>query len=170
MKAIYTSVVIAVGLVSTTAFGQTNTFPASGNVGLGTTSPTSLLHLTGSGTIEAQIASDAGSTSRPLVTYLRGSSYWVTGMNVNQSNTNDFGFRFGGSTIATFQSGGNVGIGTTAPLQKLDVRGNLLLENSGHPFIYTGTGSAELNRYVQLLNSPTPIQCFRFESWWYPCF
>src|SRR5262245_8252349 len=48
---------------------------------------------------------------------------------------------------------GNVGIGTTSPTTKLDVRGSLTLETGGDPFLLTGTGSQELNRYLKLLNS-----------------
>ncbi len=56
-----------------------------------------------------------------------------------------------GSNLTTTD---NVGIGTASPLQKLDVRGNLMLESGGDPTIYTGTGVAELNRYLRLINSP----------------
>ncbi|OJJ15923.1 hypothetical protein BKI52_37015 [marine bacterium AO1-C] len=57
-------------------------------------------------------------------------------------------------TIRDTGSGVNVGIGTTTPAAKLDVRGNLLLETGGHPTLYTGTGTIELNRYLSLINSP----------------
>ncbi|HWS87791.1 MAG TPA: hypothetical protein VN282_12550 [Pyrinomonadaceae bacterium] len=49
---------------------------------------------------------------------------------------------------------GSVGIGTTAPAQKLDVRGNAILDPGSSPTLYTGTGSTELNRYLNLINSP----------------
>jgi hypothetical protein len=49
---------------------------------------------------------------------------------------------------------GNVGLGILAPEAKLHIKdGNLLLDNGSTPAILTGTGTAELNRYVQLLNS-----------------
>jgi hypothetical protein len=48
---------------------------------------------------------------------------------------------------------GNVGIGTTAPVTRLDVRGTLTLEAGGSPGLFTGTGNSELNRYLTLLNS-----------------
>ena len=50
---------------------------------------------------------------------------------------------------------GNVGIGTSIPTAKLDVRGSLTLEAGSSPGIFTGTGASELNRYLFLLNSPT---------------
>lgn len=49
---------------------------------------------------------------------------------------------------------GNVGIGTTNPTSKLDVRGHLTIDSGGDAFVYTGTGSAELNRYLEVLNAP----------------
>ena len=55
----------------------------------------------------------------------------------------------------TYYNAGNVGIGTDSPASKLDVRGSLVLETGGSPALYTGTGNAELNRYLGLLNSPT---------------
>jgi hypothetical protein len=51
--------------------------------------------------------------------------------------------------------GGSVGVGTTSPAQKLDVRGNVVFEAGANPNLYTGTAAADLNRYLQLLNSPS---------------
>ena len=67
----------------------------------------------------------------------------------------------GGSSIWSllnndaYFNNGNVGIGTASPTAKLDVRGSLVLEAGGSPALYTGTGTAELNRYLALINSPT---------------
>ena len=49
----------------------------------------------------------------------------------------------------------HVGIGTNNPQASLDVRGNLVLERNNNPYLFTGTGSSELNRYLLLLNSPS---------------
>lgn len=53
----------------------------------------------------------------------------------------------------TFPSNGNVGIGTTAPISKLDIRGRVTIDNGGNAAIFTGIGNQELNRYLTLLNS-----------------
>lgn len=57
-----------------------------------------------------------------------------------------------GNHISNSNSG-NVGIGTTAPAQKLDVRGHMVFEVGGNPAIYTGIASSELNRYLLVMNS-----------------
>jgi hypothetical protein len=54
---------------------------------------------------------------------------------------------------------GKVGIGTTTPnaSAKLHVYGGdfILEPSSGNPILYTGTGAAEFNRYLSLINSAT---------------
>lgn len=57
--------------------------------------------------------------------------------------------------LDAYYNAGSVGIGTDSPITKLDVRGNLTLEAGSSPVLYTGTGNAELNRYLNLINSPT---------------
>ncbi|MBO9596026.1 MAG: hypothetical protein J7599_24195 [Niabella sp.] len=50
---------------------------------------------------------------------------------------------------------GYVGVGTSNPLTKLHVAGDMVLEKvSGDPILYTGTGNSEFNRYLTLINSP----------------
>ncbi|MBV6457444.1 MAG: hypothetical protein HONBIEJF_00553 [Fimbriimonadaceae bacterium] len=52
--------------------------------------------------------------------------------------------------------GEKVGIGTTQPGATLHVSGSMVLDQgSDGPWFFTGTGSGELNRYLQLLNSPS---------------
>jgi hypothetical protein len=54
----------------------------------------------------------------------------------------------------TYYNLGNVGLGTSNPATKLEVRGPLTLETGGDATLYTGTGGTELNRYLNLINSP----------------
>ncbi|MDM8176926.1 hypothetical protein QT327_21675 [Olivibacter sp. 47] len=53
----------------------------------------------------------------------------------------------------TFPATGNVGIGTTSPTNKLDIRGTITMDNGKDAAIFTGIGSSELNRFLTLLNS-----------------
>lgn len=53
------------------------------------------------------------------------------------------------------ESGGNVGIGTANPETRLHVAGGLMTLDGSLPAIYTGTGSGDLGRYLQVLNSWT---------------
>ena len=53
-----------------------------------------------------------------------------------------------------YYSVGNVGIGTATPSALLDVRGAMTIETGGDATLYLGTGNAELNRFLNLINSP----------------
>jgi hypothetical protein len=107
----------------------------SGNVGIGTTSPTTPLHVDGI----AQIVTGSDNA-------FYGGNY------VRVFGNQNFGFRnTGGLIIAnismsgnSYFNGGNVGIGTTAPSQKLHVAGNMRLQNQ----FYDSTNSTGSNGQV----------------------
>ena len=118
--------------------------------------------------IRARSAATADSfTSGTVVTALNGLTGNVTlsgGSNVMVTTTgntltiNSTGGGGGGSwsTLGTntYYNTGNVGIGTTTPTSRLDVRGFLTLETGANAVLFTGTGGGELNRYLSLFNSP----------------
>lgn len=91
------------------------TFRAGGNVGIGTTTPASKLHLKGPGQM---LRIDPDSTSQNIVEfYVNGLPKWLWYLNGND-------FRLWDTTDrVTFQSGGNVGFGTTSPGSKLHLKG-----------------------------------------------
>lgn len=94
---------------------QTNTFPNSGNVGIGTTSPIAKLHVI-SNTNSA--GDNTVKFAAPMIGNIESHIHWGT--------TGDWYIRSAlqsGKVIIQDYAGGNVGIGTDAPAYKLDVNG-----------------------------------------------
>ena len=88
---------------------------SSGNVGIGTTSPVSLLHVRGSGTTNLRVDnSDDGTASFTLGN--TGSSNLV----ISQTSANAT-FSIGGSEFVRITSAGKVGIGTSSPSQLMEL-------------------------------------------------
>jgi hypothetical protein len=130
------------GLVVNSTGGTTNyaaTFNG-GNVGIGTTAPSIALHLYDVATGEVARFGDSGigvSASQYITVNARG----VFGYNAGTQNTVvaggssahgiefNIGNSFGSGTVMLLATSGNVGIGTTSPIEKLDVYGNVRLDN-----------------------------------------
>ncbi|MFA5926334.1 MAG: LamG-like jellyroll fold domain-containing protein, partial [Parcubacteria group bacterium] len=102
----------------------------AGNVGIGTTSPSSLLHVAGN----AKLGTGSGATlefnsnasgSGGLIFF---NQQTATDMYVgNLDNTNQIQIGTWGNPILNIKNDGNVGIGTTAPNSPLSVNGNIRL-------------------------------------------
>ena len=135
--------IFAVAAVSAAA--QTNTFPSSGNAGVGTTNPGTKLEVVGTfvsgkGQLLVKGASDHGyvyvdadtpATKEAGINIAKGgATKW--GMYV-PANSNDLRF-YDSADRLTLQAGGNVGIGTTTPGAALHVVRNgsvpIIVENS----------------------------------------
>jgi len=142
-------------LASTTVFGELLVTAKSllqGNVGIGTTSPSWKLHVShssgGDATYSGGILIENTSTTagEPNIGFKNagmGSNFWFVG----PDQDTDMNFAYGtthsdANTKMTIASDGNVGIGTTAPSEKLEVVGNIRLVGAGG----TGDGSLEIWR------------------------
>ncbi|MBT4376038.1 hypothetical protein HOD29_01555, partial [archaeon] len=86
-----------------------------GNVGIGTTSPNDILHLSSLGNPKIRVED---TTSNKYVQMGHGDNYAT----FNAQGSTAYWFQTDGDTKMTILSGGNVGIGTTSPTAKLDVQ------------------------------------------------
>ncbi|HET7117790.1 MAG TPA: hypothetical protein VFI29_14950 [Hanamia sp.] len=145
--------------------GQTNTFPATGNTGIGTMSPVTQLHLLNNSTslsnsnfitIDNRGNNTAYTTSHVIggllfagyrdvrnpanvagVWSVRTSlvSGWASAGDLVFGATDNYGTNISSDNVLPTErmrilANGNVGIGTSSPLTKLDVRGNVNIGNT----------------------------------------
>jgi len=112
--------VLALACAANFSYAQnTNPWPPSGNVGIGTSSPGTLLDVEG-GTL--RIGNGSGSYT---------GFYFNSGTGLTQENNNKVtlnGALQVNSTAgaSSYIASGNVGIGTTSPITKMDVRGSII--------------------------------------------
>ena len=133
---------------------------ASGNVGLGTSSPSHLMHMYGSDPVLAVTQNPAISgNSGILLTAAGAGSAFVNFRNVTQVwHSSAGGSLFIGNgdrstTYATISASGNVGINTTAPKTTLDCNGQLSISNSAISYWVLDRDDADGR--LKFLNSST---------------
>ena len=108
----------------------------TGNVGIGTTNPSQKLHVKGNILVE-----DNDSTDIVAQIGNSGDDGWVN-LYANGTST-----AFIGSNAVSYLNGGNVGIGTTSPGEKLEVVGNIRTNvGNGSGFMLTGSSASGLVR------------------------
>jgi hypothetical protein len=126
------------GLAQLTVGATTSTF--AGNVGIGTTSPFGRLNVSRAGINEGAISFDDQANNAHLVlagtdalvrmqlgTYNNGSyGAWI------QASYDNGGVNYGTEPLILNPQGGNVGIGTTSPVRRLDVNGGEGVRVSGY--------------------------------------
>ena len=136
---------------------------SSGNVGIGTTSPSEKLEVSGSNTLSIKLSrnnTDAtyvttltNNYSSTLGTELKSGAYNIlthgnsTGTALNFTN-GAMTFDFRNSEHMRITEAGNVGIGTASPLKTLSVNGGDIAVNNGNGFIVGAaiTGNTEIGR------------------------
>jgi hypothetical protein len=119
-----------------TAGSERMIIDASGNVGIGTTTPAHPLHVTGSDNrpIRAE-SSVSGSYIDIQDSATTGEGYVAIGAVGDEARIIS-----GGTTRVTVDSSGNVGIGTTSPSQELDVNGDIVVP-VGNGIMFDRVGS-----------------------------
>ena len=102
---------------------QSNTFPSSGNVGIGTTSPDLNLVIGSSGHTQEAINAASGSFDGNLVFRRGGANKWVIQSRNSAAPLDSFVLydAVNGAFRLTVDRTGNVGIGTTSPDTRLSV-------------------------------------------------
>jgi hypothetical protein len=151
-------------------------FTTAGNVGIGTTSPSSVLSVVAGGnggTVRVAPTTTNGEASLGFYSnsgFTNGSANgdsWVIGQNSWAVGSRNFSIGAQGlNAVMTFSSQANVGIGTTSPAYALDVNGSIRCGNSAGNSVQTYTNllvtplSGQTQTEIALNPSPGPFKNF----------
>ena len=129
------------------SFGQDNVermrINTGGNVGIGTTAPSNKLDVNGTIRAQGAITSVLPSSGGTFLSIGHtGNENWSFDAKSGSGSTDYVDFGLAGSTrCMTWQEDGNVGIGTTAPSQRLHIVGNALYMTDGTYGGFLGKGN-----------------------------
>jgi hypothetical protein len=148
----------------------------SSNVGIGTTSPSAKLDVTGSikASVSVTSASDFIGGGASGYAALYGNSTGGVVICRGSSSTNDIEFYTNNAERMRIDSSGNVGIGTSSPGVKLDVNGALRVGLASNPttiasnsqfYDQSGVGPTISGyNFTVRTGNPTPAETFRVDS------
>jgi hypothetical protein len=142
------------------------TLDASGNLGIGTTSPVSKLDILGSSTPYIRVRDATGALNIGIDTASSNVAFF------NSKNSMKFLVADGSIQAVTVDSSGNVGIGTTSPAVKLDIAGTsttqVRVQMSGQADMRiisdTGYGALSLESNMPLLFRTNATERARIDS------
>lgn len=129
------------------AVGTRMTISSGGNVGIGTTSPSGALHVNGSPVLFQNSAGALRFHQNATANYIQ------SGVDLTGGSSKDFsiGNMNASSTWMTILgSSGNMGIGTTAPSEKLEVSGNVKVVSTATCILGTAAGGVNCTSDARL--------------------
>ncbi len=147
MKNIRVQIFLLSILVIQQSWSQSNTFPTSGNVGIGVTNP--LAKLSVDGFVKVEGADGRLMLQNPSAT---GSIYL---RNSGSSSQRKLEILYGSSSKFVMDNNGNVGVGVTNPLAKLSVDGFIKIEGADGRLMLQNPGATGS---IYLRNSGTSSQ------------
>ncbi|MGR8932201.1 MAG: hypothetical protein ACU836_16345 [Gammaproteobacteria bacterium] len=139
---------------------------ASGNVGIGTPDPLHLLQIGGG--FDGHLGF-GGSEGTPNAGYIRFGDYTGWKFHIARAREGSAGPINTGTTgsLVTFQDNGNVGIGTTAPTEKLEVNGSIKV--SGDILLANADCAEDFTIGTDLAVEPGTVMIVGAEGALFPC-
>lgn len=139
----------------TNGFSRMTILNSNGNIGIGTLIPTARLHIPNGDLIVGGGESLTNNLNATLYVKSRGDNSTTYPFYIGKQSSGQDLFWVRGDGNGYFLGNLGIGTGTGNPAAKLHISGgHLLIDAGSNSKIFTGTGTSELNRYLELLNSP----------------